>query len=120
MPFAISAGVIFATLTLASCSWQFPEYTQHQLDVAKEAKRVEVSRDDLPAGSYQVLGKVTWSAPVMERPCNEKDIAYEAVEKYGSKVDAVINFGGGNSLGNNLLAGCYGTAVHLVHPKTAS
>jgi hypothetical protein len=80
-----AAGLI--VFALAGCSWDFPESTKKMLAAERGAEHIEVTRDDLPAGSYQSLGWI--SAPRMPPPCDKFAVAQDAFEKFGSKVDAL-------------------------------
>lgn len=118
--FSASATVVMAVLALilAGCTWDYSEDTKRQMALDKGASRIEVTRDTLPAGSYQVIGNVT--TMVVPGPCDKGSIAQRAFQLYGSKVDTVMNFDGGNPVGNGYYDSCRGVAVHLIQTQAAS
>gem|GEM_PF-6185640 len=61
--------LVVAPLSIAAgCSWDFPEYTKRQLEAQRDAKRIEVTGEDLPAGTYEVLGPCSGIAVHLIQP----------------------------------------------------
>ena len=110
--------LLLLAILAISCAWEQSEDSKRNLAIWKGASHIEVTRDQLPEGTYQVLGQVT--AMVMPAPCDKDNIAYNAFEKYGSKVDVVMNFDGGNPVGNGYYDACHGIAVHLIKDQPSS
>jgi hypothetical protein len=113
-----AALVVVVSMTSAGCSWKFSESTKQMLASEAAARRITVTRESLPAGTYKVLGEV--SVNTMPPPCRQEAVAEEALRRFGSKVDEVMNFGGGNPVGNGFYEACHGTAVQVIRKTPES
>lgn len=108
------APSIALACTLCACT--LPEYTRQELRANETAKHIVVSRDDLPDKQpYKVLGPVSslrFGGNAGQPSCDQFSIARAAYDKFGSSVDAVIGFEGGQNVGNYIPA-CTGTAIQF-------
>jgi hypothetical protein len=115
--FCAALLVVFSVM-VALCFCGFSESTKQMLAMEAAARRIPVAREGLPAGTYKVLGSV--SVNTEPTPCRQEVVAEEALRRFGSKVDEVIDFGGGNPVGNGFYDACHGTAVQLIHKRPES
>lgn len=110
--------IVLNSLTLSGCAWDFPDHTKKMIAEGEAARRIEVTREDLPKGSYQALGWV--SSLRMPPPCDKSDVAEDAYAKFGSKVDEVIRYDGGDGVGSGFYNGCRGLAIHKINTTSVS
>lgn len=118
-PFLVCATAVAAlSIAIALSSCGLSDSTKQMVAMEAAARHIPVTRESLPAGTYRVLGPVSVSTE--PAPCHKDVVTYEALRKYGSKVDEIIDYGGGNSVGNGFYDACHGIAVQLIRKKPGS
>jgi hypothetical protein len=113
-----AAFVAIGSIMVALCSCGFSESTKQMLARETAARRLPVTRESLAAGTYKVLGSVTINT--QPAPCRQEAVAYEALRRYGSKVDEIIEYDGWNSVGSGFYDACHGIAVQLIRKTPES
>jgi hypothetical protein len=99
---------------IAANQWQ-------QQAAQAEQDRVIVTPADLSGQKYRLLGPVEWpgqgNIALFGSPCEPHRLRAEAIEKYGSRVDAVIGY---TQWRDGQQMRCAGTAVEFENPGSSS
>jgi hypothetical protein len=80
-------------------------------------KSIVVARDESLGRRYRVIGPVRFALTGDQQGCNPDDMRVVAFEKYGERVDAVLDFATWRE--NSDTFGCRGTAVQFDDSRPA-